>query len=95
MRIPERHFVLFILPNTIGRARLGLTLGRAVGNAVVRNRSRRRLREVFRRRRDVLGVSLDIVVQARPGIGKAAQADLEAELLSGVARFLKARGAGR
>jgi len=35
-------------PNELGHARLGLTISRKVGNAVLRNRWRRLLREVFR-----------------------------------------------
>ena len=50
-------------------SRLGITAGRKVGNAVVRNRFKRRLRAWFRlRRRDFPG-ELDIVVIARrPGV---------------------------
>lgn len=50
-----------------GRAttRLGLTVSGKVGNAVVRNRIRRRLRELFRVRRQELPVGLDVVLIAR------------------------------
>jgi ribonuclease P protein component len=64
---------LHVLPNVHGRARLGITATRKIGNAVVRNRLRRRCREVYRRweRRDELP-ALDIVVNLRP---RAAAAD--------------------
>ena len=41
------------LPNSCDRDRLGIIASRRLGGAVVRNRAKRRLREVFRRRRIV------------------------------------------
>lgn len=87
VRIPGPHFVLFILPNNAGRCRLGVTLSRKVGNAVVRNQARRRMREIFRKRRGFLQVSVDIVVNAKPQIARQPLALLEAEFLGCVARF--------
>jgi ribonuclease P protein component len=46
-------------------ARLGLTVPRAVGGAVVRNRIKRRLREVFRLHRAEIGTRWDIVINPR------------------------------
>ena len=39
---------LYARPNRSQRSRLGLTVGTKVGNAVKRNRVRRRLREIYR-----------------------------------------------
>jgi ribonuclease P protein component len=50
-------------------SRLGITAGRKVGNAVVRNRFKRRLRAWFRSRRSDFAGELDLVVIARrPGV---------------------------
>ena len=46
-------------------ARLGLTVPRAIGGAVVRNRIKRRLREAFRLRRHLFGPQWDIVINPR------------------------------
>ncbi|MDQ3262141.1 MAG: ribonuclease P protein component [Myxococcota bacterium] len=62
------------LKNELGVTRLGITVSSKVGNAVVRTRIRRRLREIFRRRRSELPVGLDVVLIARSG---AKGADLE------------------
>ncbi len=89
VRIPGRNFTLFILPNNLGHSRLGMVVSRKVGNAVVRNRVRRGLRQIFRTRREALALesSFDIVVQSRPSIAQAQQDDLEEDFLSSVARF--------
>ena len=47
--------------------RLGLSIGRQVGNAVVRNQWKRLIREAFRRNRQRLPAALDIVVRPRKG----------------------------
>jgi len=55
------------LPNGLGVTRLGLTVSTKVGNAVVRARLRRQLREVFRKRRALLPPGLDLVLIPRQG----------------------------
>lgn len=57
-----------------GPARLGVTVSSTVGNAVVRNRVKRRLRELFRARADTLPKGIELVVIARQS---AAEADFE------------------
>ena len=47
--------------------RLGLSVSRKVGNAVVRNRWKRKIRDCFRRQKSDLPVGLDIVVRPRRG----------------------------
>ncbi len=50
--------------------RLGLTVSRKVGGAVVRNRVKRRVREWFRHSRKALPAGVDLVVIARRGAGE-------------------------
>ena len=61
--------------------RLGITASRKVGGAVVRNRARRRIRELFRTRREaVTGWSGDLVVNVRRGCGEVAWQALAEDL---------------
>jgi ribonuclease P protein component len=53
------------LSNGTGVTRVGLTVSSKVGNAVVRARLRRYLRELFRKRRAKLPQGLDLVLIAR------------------------------
>jgi ribonuclease P protein component len=53
------------LRNQVGTTRMGFTVTTKVGNAVVRNRIRRRLRELYRQRRASLPGGVDVVIVAR------------------------------
>jgi ribonuclease P protein component len=54
-----------------GETRLGLTVSKKVGNAVQRNRVRRRLRELFRQGRSQLPRGVEVVLVARTGAAVA------------------------
>ena len=53
--------------------RLGLAVPKAVGTAVVRNRIKRRLKELFRERSAELPQDHDYVLVVRPGLPEAAE----------------------
>lgn len=53
-------------PNALRFSRLGLSVSRKVGNAVKRNRVKRRLREAFRLQQHELPPGYDVVIVVRP-----------------------------
>lgn len=59
------YLVLYARPNRTGGNRIGLTVSKKLGCAVVRNRVRRRLREIYRLHEDRFIPGWDIVVVAR------------------------------
>jgi ribonuclease P protein component len=77
VRLTTPLFAAFLLarPDTGEGARLGLTVPRAIGGAVVRNRIKRRLRNLFREHRAKFG-ACDIVLNPRRSLLEASTADI-------------------
>jgi ribonuclease P protein component len=98
-RVVTRHFVLLLrarplpdapIPDTgidLGArvARLGITASRKVGNAVLRNRAKRLVREAFRATRELWADGLDIIVIVK-------HFDSEQKLAHVTNEWLEARG---
>ena len=59
------YLVLYARKNRTGTNRVGITVSKKLGHAVVRNRVRRRLREAYRLNESRFQPGLDIVVVAR------------------------------
>ena len=70
-----------MLPNELPFCRLGLAVSRKVGNAVVRNRIKRRLREIFRKQLKDLPLRYDFVVVARSASAEAEFTDLQMSII--------------
>lgn len=97
VRVSGRHLLLFLLqrkapanaPPVPPRPRLGISVSKRVGGAVTRNRVRRRLREIFRRSRELFGTRAgDVVVNARPSASDATFDELAQEYRSLLAKSL-------
>jgi ribonuclease P protein component len=80
---PHRLLVLYVAPNELDRTRVGITVSGRVGNAVVRNKVRRRLREALRARLPKLKPGVDLLITARPASAAASWEELF-EALDGV-----------
>ena len=70
-------------------AKVGFVVSRAVGSAVVRNRVKRRLRELMRGRLALLPRGCLLVLRAHPAAASARQADLAADLDLVIGRLLR------
>lgn len=79
----RRHLTVCLRPNELGHPRFGSAVSRKVGNAVVRNRVKRRLREVFRHLRPQLD-GLDVFILTRPAIATASLQTMMEEITSGL-----------
>jgi ribonuclease P protein component len=64
---PAIFIYIYPQPATGKIRRLGLITSRRIGNAVQRNRLKRRLREIFRLNKDRLAPGIDIIFMTRPG----------------------------
>jgi len=65
-------------PKNFSRARVGVVASTAsVGNAVRRNRAKRRLRDIFRRHQDLVPADIDLLLIARNSVNRVEYAELE------------------
>src|SRR5580692_1615362 len=62
-------------------SRFGISVKKALGGAVVRNRIKRRIREILRRNRMEIPTGWDIVIHPKSSVAQAAFAPLAAELV--------------
>jgi ribonuclease P protein component len=79
-RKESRHFKVATLGNNLPWSRLGITVGKKIGNSVQRNHVKRRLREYFRLHKALLPSSCDIVFTAKPGAGHLLYAGIASEI---------------
>ncbi len=70
----NRYLVLYARRNRTATNRVGITVSKKLGHAVVRNRIRRRIREVYRLNEDKFQPGWDIVVVVR---NRAIDADFD------------------
>jgi len=80
-RRTSREFTVFLRPNGLDLSRFGWSIKKALGNAVRRNRIRRRLREIVRLHRQEIAPGWDIVIHPRSSAATAKFSALEGELL--------------
>lgn len=79
-KVRNQHFIALIRPNFNNRTRLGITVSKRVGNAVVRNRIKRIIREYFRLNRHCLNQFWDINIIAQKQVAKIDNAKVFASL---------------
>ena len=88
------HFIVLIRPGDTDVLRIGITASKRVGNAVVRNRWKRRIREAFRHIRPGVSVVADMVVIAKAQRELPSPMETQRELLSALDRWTKRRRRG-
>lgn len=93
-RRSSKQFVVFAKATAAGAAgsrasRFGWSVKRALGSAVVRNRIRRRVREIVRLHRSELPSGWDVVIHPRATVADAEFAALQKELVDLIRSALK------
>ena len=82
LRRSSRQFVAFFRRNGLEQSRFGASVKKALGGAVVRNRIRRRIREILRLHRSEIPTGWDIVIHPRSSVTRASFSDLATELVA-------------
>ena len=90
-RFRGRLFTLVFLGNGRTHSRLAVVASRKVGPAVVRNRVKRRFRELFRRNKELLREPLDLMVITRPESGEAPWTELRDAYVSSMTAIFRKR----
>jgi ribonuclease P protein component len=80
-RRASSHFTVFIRANELPLSRFGFSIKKALGGAVVRNRIRRRVREMVRCHRQEIPAGWDIVIHPKSAVGTGEFAALTEEFL--------------
>lgn len=87
-----RFLVLNTVPAPNGTSvpsRFGIITTKRIGNAVMRNRLRRRMREILREHADILSHGLYVVLVVRVSAARATYHELEADFLHLLRRQLR------
>ena len=80
-RRSSSHFTVFLRANELPLSRFGFSIKKALGGAVVRNRMRRRLRELVRCHRQEIPAGWDIVIHPKSSVAQTSLAALTQDLL--------------
>ncbi|HEY6388178.1 MAG TPA: ribonuclease P protein component [Candidatus Acidoferrum sp.] len=84
-RRSSSHFTAFFRANQLPVSRFGFSIKKALGGAVVRNRIRRRIREIVRCHRMEIPAGWDIVIHPKSSVARVELVALTADL----ARLMK------
>ena len=77
----NKYLVMYVLENSKGNNRLGISVSKKVGNSVVRHRVTRLIRESYRLHENIFNSGLDIVVIARNSASEISYEETESALL--------------
>ncbi|MEA1961539.1 MAG: ribonuclease P protein component [Bacillota bacterium] len=85
-RVSGKYIIVFIKTNELQHSRFGIVCSKKVGNAVIRNRSKRLMRAILHHNMDVFVKNYNMVIVCRVSIKDAQYKQVEDDFLSVVRR---------
>ena len=82
----EKYVVAYIIKNNDGLNRVGFSVSKKIGKSVVRNKVKRRLKEIYRLLHNELKLGYDIVFTARVRSNEATYLDLKENMIKTLRR---------
>ena len=92
--VSGREIVVYYKKNGLPLSRLGITTGKKIGNAVIRSRCRRIIRQAYRENEPLLPPGYDIVIMARPPCADAKSTHLSRFIKNQAVPKMLGAGAG-
>jgi ribonuclease P protein component len=83
-RYRGKYFTLVFQPNELDFSRMAVVASKKIGNAVKRNKVKRWLRTLYRRNKELIENSLDMIIISKKEIHNLKWNDLEGEYLSAI-----------
>ena len=83
-RYRGKYFILVYLPNESGHLRFAAIASKKIGNAVKRNRAKRRIRALFRRNKHLINAAVDMIFISKQSIVTAPWPFLEHEFIKAI-----------
>lgn len=83
-RYRGRYFSLIYLPNNLEFCRMAVVASKKIGNAVMRNRIKRWMRDLFRRNKDLLKNPVDIIIVAKKEAQDASWSKLKEDYVAAI-----------
>lgn len=88
-KVNTKNFLVTHAASLVGTTdtRLGIVATTKIGNAVVRNRCKRLIREAFRRNKEKFPQGLDVVIICYKGMDQMSQSDIDQDMISAAKRI--------
>lgn len=77
----NRNLILYVRKNDLENSRIGITITKKIGNAVVRNRIRRRMKEILRLKLRNIKSGYDLILIPKKNVQDISYKDLESAMI--------------
>jgi ribonuclease P protein component len=90
-RYRSKYFSLIYLSNALVFSRVGVVASKKVGNAVIRSKVKRWMRELFRRNKNLIEFPMDLIIVATPEMRQVTWPELKDQYLFALEKIVGKR----